>query len=373
MISIKDKSQCCGCGACAQRCPKSCITMSDDEQGFLYAKVDEGSCVNCCLCEKVCPMLNPGEPRKPLATYAAIHRDEKIRLASSSGGVFTALAEYIIKQGGVVFGARFNDKWDVIHDWTETIEGVAAFRGSKYVQSEIGDNYIKAERFLKQGRQVLFTGTPCQIAGLKRFLRKDYDNLLAVEVACHGVPSPLVWHSYVKSIQHNRKLHFLSFRDKSNGWKRFNFKAKFDQTSIHEPFDENIYMKGFLYNLYLRPSCYDCKFKSLKSLSDLLIADFWGISLINRNLDDDKGVSLVLANSINAKLLLEHLNVSTFLVDYSEVLPYNTALISSVTKNKYYNMFWQKHSELGFLAVQKVFNRKPSIIHRIYYKLKELL
>ena len=198
MIEIKDKKDCCGCSACVQRCPKQCITLKEDNEGFLYPIVDKKTCIDCGLCEKVCPILHQGEPQKPLKVYAAKNLNEEIRRQSSSGGIFTLLAEQVIQEGGVVFGARFDENWEVKHDYTETIEGLAVFRGSKYVQSRIEDNYKKAEEFLKQGRKVLFSGTPCQIAGLKRFLRKEYEELLTVDFVCHGVPSPGVWRKYLK-------------------------------------------------------------------------------------------------------------------------------------------------------------------------------
>lgn len=198
MIDILDKKDCCGCSSCVQRCPKQCITLKEDNEGFLYPIVNKEICISCGLCEKVCPVLSQGEPRKPLKVYAAKNQDEEIRRQSSSGGVFTLLAEQVIREGGVVFGAIFDENWEVKHDFAETIEGLAPFRGSKYVQSRIDDNYKKAERFLNQGRKVLFSGTPCQIAGLKRFLRNEYDNLLTVDFVCHGVPSPGVWRQYLK-------------------------------------------------------------------------------------------------------------------------------------------------------------------------------
>lgn len=197
MIDIKEKKECCGCNACAQRCPKSCITMREDSEGFLYPEVDKEICIDCGICEKVCPVMYQGNKRKPLAVYAVKHKNNEIRLSSSSGGVFTALAESVIDEGGVVFGAKFDDNWCVVHSYSETKEGLAAFRGSKYLQSRIGDSFKKVECFLKANRKVLFSGTPCQIAGLKRFLRKEYDNLLTVDFVCHGVPSPGVWREYL--------------------------------------------------------------------------------------------------------------------------------------------------------------------------------
>lgn len=213
MIHITDKRDCCGCNSCVQRCPKSCIRMREDDEGFLYPEVDESVCIDCGLCEKVCPVIHQARENRPIVVCAAKNKSEEIRYQSSSGGVFTALANEIIREGGVVFGAGFDENWEVKHDCTETVEGLSAFRGSKYVQSRIGDSFKKAEQFLKIGRTVLFSGTPCQIAGLKRFLRKEYDNLLTVDFICHGVPSPGVWREYLKEETirlYDRKNRFLS-------------------------------------------------------------------------------------------------------------------------------------------------------------------
>ena len=201
MIKIQDKSQCCGCEACRNICPKQCILMQEDKEGFLYPEVNLADCIDCGLCEIACPVLHPAKERIPVAVCAAKHYDDNIRLASSSGGVFTFIAEQVIDEGGVVFGARFNDQWEVIHDYVETKEKLSCFRGSKYVQSRIGDTYKQVLHFLQSGRKVLFTGTSCQIVGLKLFLRKEYDNLLTVDVICHGVPSPKVWKKYLNEKQ----------------------------------------------------------------------------------------------------------------------------------------------------------------------------
>lgn len=200
MITIIDKSQCCGCTACASACPKHCIVLKEDEQGFLYPRVDESKCIDCHLCEKVCPVLKPFEKQNPQEVFAIINPDEEIRLASSSGGVFTALAKQILHAGGIVFGAAFDDNWQVHHISVTKVEDLALLRSSKYVQSRIEKTYTVVEEYLKKGTQVLFSGTPCQIAGLKHYLRKEYDNLLSVDVVCHGVPSPLVWEKYLETL-----------------------------------------------------------------------------------------------------------------------------------------------------------------------------
>lgn len=360
MINIKDKKDCCGCSACVQRCPKQCISLKEDYEGFLYPEVDKTICIDCGLCEKVCPVLHQGEQRKPLKVYAAKNLDEEIRRQSSSGGVFTLLAEQIIQEGGVVFGARFDENWEVKHDFTETIEGLAPFRGSKYVQSRIEDNYKKAEEFLKQGRKVLFSGTPCQIAGLKRFLRKEYDNLLTVDFVCHGVPSPGVWRQYLKetvalmcdknsvstdpiSIE-NAHVESISFRDKSSGWKKYSFALTLSATlrsgvkntvSLCEVYPQNTFMKGFLADLYLRPSCYCCPSKAGKSRSDITIADCWGINNSYPELDDDKGMSLLIIYGGRIMRLLH--NLQLHIVDKITQRVYFESVKISEKRNLFFN------------------------------------
>lgn len=302
MITISDKHNCCGCSACAQACPKQCISMQQDVEGFLYPQVDTSSCIDCGLCEKVCPFIHPYEPRTPIQTYAAINNDEQIRMESSSGGIFTLLTEQIINERGVVFGARFDENWQVTIDYSETIDGLAAFRGSKYVQASVGDTYAKCAKFLKAGRLVLYSGTPCQIAGLKHYLRKEYDNLLTVDFVCHGVPSPKVWGKYLNEVVGIVNVQGVSMRNKQlEGWKNYNFVLDYQidgkMISLSSRYQENDYMNAFLRDMILRPSCYACKAKECRSHSDITIADFWGIQNVRPQMDDDKGTGLVLIHT----------------------------------------------------------------------------
>ena len=198
MIKIQNKQDCCGCSACVQRCPKHCISMKEDEEGFLYPVVVETLCIDCGLCEKVCPIINRPEKLPVMKVLAVKNRNEEERMASSSGGVFIALAKKVIEQNGVVFGAVFDVNWEVKHTYSETLDGVKPMMGSKYVQSRIGESFSQAEGFLKEGRKVLFTGSPCQITALHNYLHKGYPNLLAVDFLCHGVPSPGVWRKYLE-------------------------------------------------------------------------------------------------------------------------------------------------------------------------------
>ena len=357
MIKLLDKKDCCGCSSCVQICPKGCITMQEDAEGFLYPEVNESLCVGCGLCEKVCPIINTGEIQRPLNVYAARSRDERIREESSSGGVFTMLAEHVLDEGGVVFGARFNDEWEVVHDYTETKDGLRAFRGSKYVQSIIGDTFQKAECFLKSGRKVLYSGTPCQIKALKLYLRKEYSNLLSVDFVCHGVPSPGVWRGYLKEIvsRPDRREGFrkntvlssvkvmpvitgISFRDKTTGWKKYSFvirgksagKADKNSVLLSDIHSDNMYMRAFLSDLILRPSCYACRAKKGRSKSDITIADFWGIQNIRPDLDDDKGLNLILTNSSKGIDMMRSEFLDVYKVDSDAVQKYNKGFNETV-------------------------------------------
>ena len=322
MIHIENKQYCVGCNACAQICPKQCISMHEDHEGFIYPKVDTTECIDCNRCEKACPVIYSDKARTPLTVYAVKSRDEVIRKESSSGGVFTLLAEQTIQQQGVVFGAGFNADWEVVHSYTETLEGLQKFRGSKYVQSLVGESFKQVSQFLKEGREVLFSGTPCQVAGLKKYLNKAYSNLLTVDIVCHGVPSPKVFRLYldevitqvgfvkketVLSANLNRELiQDIQFRNKTHGWKRFSFLLSLtkgvaeEKKSIlfSETIKKNAFLRGFRKNLYLRPSCYACPSKNFKSGSDITLGDFWGVENYYPEFDDDKGTSIVLTHSV---------------------------------------------------------------------------
>ena len=331
MIKIQNKQDCCGCAACEQSCPKHCITLRPDSEGFLYPSVDGSSCIDCGLCERVCPILHPYEEHEPLRVMAAINRDKAIRESSSSGGIFYMLASRIIHEGGVVFGARFDSEWQVLMDYTETMEGIHAFMGSKYVQARTGMSYADAKRFLVEGRRVLYSGTPCQIAGLHHYLRKPYGNLLTVEVVCHGVPSPMVWQKYLaETVRDIHRITSLQFRDKREGWKRFNFVLRYDEASrtleAHDFHGKNLFMRAFLSNLILRPSCEYCKAKRGRSRADISLADYWGVQLFHPEMDDDRGTSLVLANTEKGRDILEILDFQFVLSTYANALKSNGGL-----------------------------------------------
>ena len=370
MINLSDKSQCCGCEACRTICPKHCITMQEDFEGFLYPKVNKDTCIDCGLCEKVCPILNPVNNDAEPEVYAAINNDENIRMQSSSGGIFTLLAERVINNGGVVFGACFDKDWNVVHDYTETIDGLSRFRGSKYVQSRIGDSFQKAKSFLDEGREVLFSGTPCQIAGFKNFLKKPYDNLLSVEVVCHGAPSPKVWRKYISAMP---EIQHVSFRSKVKGWKNFSLSFRLKDGTIEETeFYKNPYMNVFLSNLSLRPSCYACRAKQQNSQCDIALADFWGVDKIAPEIDDDKGCGLVLVNN---KEKLEHvriLNCRFYAQNLVEVVKYNPCILEPVDKPINRDCFFTALNHFGFIGAFKLVSNN-NVLFRLIRKMYRLL
>lgn len=368
MIHIQNKTGCCGCHACAQICPQHCITMQPDAEGFLYPQIDETACIHCNLCEKVCPILqSPQEPKdKTPVTYAAINRDEGVRSQSSSGGVFTLLAEYILAQGGVVFGAAMaDDQHSVRHIAVETPEGLAALRGSKYLQSTIGNTYGEAKQALQAGRKVLFTGTPCQIEGLKSFLQgKEYPNLYCMDVICHGVPSPLVWQTYV-SEQETRAgapVRRTFFRHKKYGWKTYALLLEFSNNKAYEcVLSKDAFMQAFLQNACLRPSCHACHFKKLNRVSDITVADYWGVQNQQPDMDDDKGTSLVLLHSSKGQELLEAVRAELRLkqVQAEQALKANPAMTHSAAPHKNRQQFFANLGTIPFEQLVHKYARPP--------------
>lgn len=355
MLTIKEKKACCGCQACFDVCPAKCISMKPDAEGFLYPEVRQADCLDCELCEKVCPQLHA--PSKgsdtPIACYAAHASDEQLRAQSSSGGVFSLLAEAILARGGIVFGARFDDSFTVCHAYTDTPDGLAPFRGSKYVQSDMRGAFSQVREFLKEGRSVLFTGTPCQIAGLRGFLRQtDDENLFLVSVICHGVPSPRIWKEYLKAVSADEWPSSVSMRNKDNGWARFRIKIqRNEQDVINDCAFDNPYMKAFLNNLILRPSCYSCQFRGHHG-SDLSLADYWGIENVHPDLSDNKGTSLILAYSEKGKKLLSDLDITLKESRYEEALQGNSAILYPPYTPIERSLFWKAFRRKGVKALQ---------------------
>ena len=365
MLEIVDKSKCSGCHACYNACPKQCISMIADSEGFLYPCIDEAECVGCGLCESVCPIITLKKSNKleeEITAYGVYSKNEDIRMESSSGGLFTEIATYVIENDGVVFGASFNDDFSVSHKSAKAVDGLAQFRGSKYVQSTVGNAYKEAEECLKSGKLVLFTGTPCQIGGLYSYLRRDYSNLITQDIVCHGVPSPMVWEKYreYQNELNDSQINNVSFRNKSQGWKSYSILIGFENGIEHNKKASNdLYMQCFLRNLCLRPSCYDCNFKSKIRQSDITLADFWGSQSIMPEMDDDKGLSLVLINSPKGQEVLDNISVKLAMkkADINEALKCNPSAVSSVKIPKKRKAFLKYMRKKGFIkTINKFFD-----------------
>lgn len=311
MIKVKDKSACCGCAACVQICSKQCISLDEDKEGFLYPTVNRNLCIECGKCEAVCIELHSFEVHEPLKFFAAQHFDESVRAASSSGGIFTLLAETVINDGGVVFGARFDSDWSVVHDFTETHEGLQAFRGSKYLQSRIGNTYRQAGKSERDS-----------MAGIRK-----------------------------------RKIDAISFRNKNLGWKKYSFALTLSEVTtdgekntvlLSTIFPENEYMQAFLANFSLRPSCYHCPVKGGKSGSDLTIGDFWGIEKIAPELDDDKGCSLIIAHTDKMMNWLENNSILSEIPIKEEPFRSNLSYYTSPAQPVNRSFFFNQLIKNGF-------------------------
>lgn len=337
-MKIVGKSKCSGCHACFNICPKDAITMVPDENGFKHPQIADDLCIHCNLCKKVCPILKDVKKENDIQAYACINKDDEIRKNSSSGGVFYLLAKNILSKNGVVFGARFNDDFEVIHDYVEKVEDIHLFQGSKYVQSTIHDSYKKAKKFLDDNRLVLFTGTPCQIEGLLSYLQKDYPNLITQDIVCHGVPSPKLFKLYKENIKYkyNDDITKINFKKKTNSWK--NYEMSIDLKNHHYEISHNddVYMKAFLNDIALRDSCYQCNAKKKHRLSDITLADFWGIESVLPEMDDDKGTSLVIINSKSGNQLFEEIKdqINYKEIEYEKAIVNNPSLYQSVNRPK---------------------------------------
>ena len=375
MITVEEKNKCCGCSACAQACPVSCIQMIVDKEGFLYPSVDKDKCIGCNKCDKVCPIINNSKQTEDCITaYAAYSKSNELLEMSSSGAIFSEVALKILQDGGVVFGAAFDENLMVKHIYIESEEDLYKLQGSKYLQSVIGNTYKETEDFLKQGRKVLYVGTACQIAGLKQYLSKDYDSLFTIDVLCHGTPSPFVWKKYLDSIKRGQgfgKIVKARFRLKKPNWQKYSLEfTSEDGNVIDQLYYENSYMKLFLGNLCLRPSCYSCSFKYLDRYSDITLGDCWGVENSLPEMFNDRGVSVVIIhsekgvnvfNDIKNSLVYKEENVD-------KLLPKSADSRHSVKCPKNRKRFFKKFARVDDIN-SLVKYTQPSALKKLYRRL----
>lgn len=386
-VKIEEKDLCCGCTACYSVCPKNAIKMVRDNEGFLYPEVDKEKCVNCGMCKKVCPILNKAKLNefKPKA-YLFQNSNEEIRKDSTSGGVFTAIGEFVIKNNGIVYGATFDDNFVVNHIGVESVDKLSKFRKSKYVQSNQNNCFKEIKQYLDNGKLVCYSGTPCQVGGLRAYLRKDYENLILVDIMCHSVPSPLVFEKYkryiLKKMNANRILN-INFRDKSKyGYKYSMMTVETDNGIYSQGIDTDSYLRAFFSDVSVRPSCYNCHFKTMKRVSDLTIWDCFNINEIDKSFDDDKGTTRVLVQSEKGEKLLENLdNVRLKELDINIAIKKVKEMTNSVNYNSKRKEFFEninddnvleKYYPTNFKTKINSFVRKTLAVTGVYSSVKSL-
>lgn len=341
MIQITDKSKCCGCNACGDVCPKDAISFHADIEGFWYPEVDKDRCVDCGLCDKVCPVIHANELKNnelpQSECHAAIHKNIEVRFDSTSGGLFSALAERTYKEGGYVGGAIFNEDYSVSHFISNDKKDLAALRSSKYLQSNAEGFYKLVRQLLKKGEKVLVCGTPCQMAALRRFLVKSYDNLVIVDFICLGVNSPKVFRKYLDYLEdrYQSKIVYFKAKNKELGWRQLTSKVVFENKQVlYDTKDTSFFTIGYLKTkVYSRPSCYDCQFKGFPRMADITVADYWGAEhTVGKELDNDMGTSLVMLNSHKGKSYFETIKSSIIEkeIPFESILGGNRALVQSL-------------------------------------------
>ena len=373
MMEITPRDQCCGCEACANICPKNCISFKMDAEGFFMPEIDPAKCVNCGLCKKVCPANSSARYNgKSNSVYAAWALDDKIRTSSSSGGLYSVFAQDILDRGGIVNGTVFNGEQILIHDLFETPEGVASCRGSKYVQSRAGMIYRETKKHLDAGRQVLFLSTPCQVDALYRFLGKDYENLTTCDLLCHGTPSPGFFQQILSWIAPDHgELHNITFRNVT-GWGKCAIKAQSPSGEINETSIDRIYTKTFLVGLTLRKNCYACPYATERRVADLTIGDFWEIGRYRHfRHDTSKGVSVVLVNSAKGQALLDRVKDRLFLEKraFSEARRENHQLYRPMSKPSGRETFYQDAAELTPEDLLRKYKLNPTKTGTLFRKL----
>ena len=365
------KHNCCGCGACMHICPQKCIEMVSDEEGFLYPEVDAQRCTNCGRCTAICPMKEEHESHR-IKCYAAWNKNEAVRLNSTSGGAFSAFAQSVINMGGWVYGAAFDNDIKCRHMGVNSADELNILRCSKYVQSDMNDVMPQIKEKLDNNLWVLFCGTPCQAAGLKKYLGKDYEKLLTIDIVCHGVPSPKIFADYINDIEtmEECKVSKYQFRSKKDGWTKATCRLEFadGKVKLLSGIDDS-YCRGFLKSVFHRPSCYSCMLKTPFSQADISLGDFWGIEKVDKTLFSQKGVSLVICNTQKGEKWLDLVKdkLEVYPEKIASAIPENPRILSAVEEPKTRKKFWRDYKKHGYSYVKNKYLHPPSKFSRMAY------
>ena len=364
---LADHTRCTGCTACASGCPRDAITMERDREGFAYPTVDLDKCVHCGRCTAVCPLLHEREPKPLPAVFAAWNRDDSIRKDSTSGGAFTALADYVLEGGGVVFGAAFDGKQHLRHVACFRKEDLWRLRGAKYVQSDLGDTFRAVREALKT-RLVLFSGTPCQVDGLYRYLGGRPENLITCDLVCHGVPSPGVWEDMARSIEQRKRkgLQAVRFRNKVTGWKDSHFTTVYDDGTVDTaPLFRTEYGRAFGRALFLRPSCYRCAYTNMNRPGDFTLGDFWGLRDDELPEQQEKGINLLMVNTPHGSHIFDQLPLARQAFPPERAIAGNPRLASPIAQPADRAAFFAAYALEPFDQVRKKFCSVPPLPVRI--------
>lgn len=372
MITLKHKKDCSGCAACADICNHDSIIMHPDAEGFEYPIFDISKCIECGLCERVCPIINIPTHNDIEAVLAVKNKNEETRFKSSSGGVFELLAKNTLAQDGIVIGCRLNEDMVAEHVVASNLEELQALLSSKYVQSNTIGIYKKVRKLILEGRKVLFSGVPCQVAALQNFLFKPYANLTTIDVLCHGVPSPRLFKEYVDSLnrRYGASMTSLSFRYKKKGWKRLYINSTFANGKEHHLYSGyDSYMQLFLSDRLQRQSCFCCPYNMLHRPGDISLGDFWGIGNVYPEKDDNKGISMVLINNSKGKLMWQSIETETsyFTSDIDTAIAGNKVLVQHLPSDKARMQFYHDYVNLGYDAAITKYAPEKSWIYQRYY------
>lgn len=384
MLEVIEKDKCCGCSACFSACGHQAITMQLDSEGFEYPIINQEACVDCGLCQSVCPVLQY-ENRKDIRVknsdvqigFSARNKNFSQRLVSSSGSIFPPIAEWILDNNGLVVGAAYDNDFNVVHKFVESKDELRALQGSKYLQCKADNEtfkYIRKE--LKNGRKVLYSGMACQVEGLKSFLRKDYDNLYTIDLICMGIPSYVVWQKYLAAFFGDEKIKSINFKEKSIGWDTFTFRVDTDKRIFKERGMHNLYLRSMFLSWNMRPSCFQCPFKKAKRISDFTLADAWGVYHSTPDINDNKGLSSVIVHSNKGLELWNILKdkIDSVQVSIDDIAAGNSNLITNKPQTGDRKLFFETlnvNSKEAFLNLCSI--RKAPLKQRIKNKLIAML
>ena len=354
MNILDNLEECCGCSACYNVCPVNAIKMELDDHGFIYPKINEDVCIHCNQCKTVCPILNTPNISKDSKIYGGFKKDLEQRIQSSSGGLFSSLAEYVLDCGGIVYGVSFDSNQLVHHIAIDKKKDLYKIKGSKYLQSKIDKCYSEIKKLLIEEKLILFSGTPCQIAGLKSYLKKEYTNLITVDVVCHGVPSSTVWLEYLKTLESKSKVEYVNFRNVSNGLSKATVDYYGNNEIVYqEEYKNGIFMKGFIKNLYTRPSCFHCKFKGIERCSDITIGDFWSVKEYYPEIADDYGTSAIIVHTEKGEEILEKISdqLKLWSSTKDKIILWNECIVQSTKFNEKSVEFYERYKNENIILL----------------------